>query len=204
MATTTYYGDKIRYNNTLVQAGGASTYPIVSLGTRLGDNGFKVSNSTGFIRKVVTDTVVSGGYTTVWYNAPNSSRYFWNVYGVAANNYYNYSYKITINAKATSGSPYLMVCFDGYYDSCYYVNDWQSTSVFSTTPTTKTLTNNYSNQGRSWDLYFYCYGGTLAIYYLNMIVYSNYNQSGTAATVCSYGSPYVAPTNQTITNTYYV
>ena len=109
MATTTYYGDKIRYNNTLIQAGGASTYPIVSLGTRLGDNGFKVSNSSGFVRKVVTDTIVGGGYTTVWRTVSNSYYSF-----LSTGGYSYYSYKITINAKATSGSPYIEAYYDGW------------------------------------------------------------------------------------------
>lgn len=197
MATTTYYGDKIRYNNTLVQAGGASTYPIVSLGTRLGDNGFKVSNSTGFIRKVVTDTIVAGGYTTVWKSVGNNN-YFW-----GGGRYSSYSYRITINAKATSGSPRIDTYFEGWWDSCYntYNHDW--TSTFSTTPTTKTLEASHS-EWSSWDLDVYCSGGSLDIYYFNVTVYRNYNLSGTATTICNYGSPYVAPTNQTITNTYYV
>ena len=205
MSTTVYYGDKIRYNNTLVQAGGASTYPIVSLGTRLGDNGFKVSNSTGFVRKVVTDTIVGGGYTTVWRTVGNGGQIYYGG-GIKPNNYCR-SYKVTINAKATSGTPYVYLLFDGWYrdDSC---NDWyltDRTRNFSTTSVyTEVLSANYDDQDDDWNITLWVYNGTLAIYYLNITVWYGTGWTGASGVLCNYGSPYVAPSNQTVTNTYYV
>ena len=187
--TTTYYGDKIKYSNTLVQSGGASTYPIIGLSnTRLGDNGFKVLGTTGFIRKVVQ--TIGTTNDTVWKTVSANKSVFTGGHITASNR--NSSYKVVIDAKAVSGSPYLEVILSGYEDSCNPLYLRQMTQTVSTTPQTFTITNSYDDQYTNWDIGVYVYGGTVDIYRLTITIYSDANQSGSSKTLCDYGAPYNA------------